>query len=130
MIFPFMGERGDKHCLMHFTVLFDVCLCIFCLKRFSLNTGYFCQRSLYFLSSVCSIAACHQRMLKRGAGFNQAFFFFFHYRHFDYSFAQMFMSCFIQFPVWNCVTVYISSIRIAYLIYYSWSFISATWMWM
>lgn len=56
--------------------------------------------------------------------------FFLQFRPFDYSFLQCSCLAGLQFPVWSCMAIYISFIWITCLPYYSWSLISATWMWM
>lgn len=133
MIFPFMGEGGNKHCLTHFTVSFDrwtVYLCIFCLKIFPLSRGYFCQGSFFsiicmlysYLSSENAQKRCRIRCIK-----SSSFFF----SNLDYLIALLHRcSCHagLQFPVWSCMAVYVSFIRITCLTYYSWSFISVMWM--
>lgn len=98
MIFPFTGERRDKHYLTRFTVSFDgwtVCLCIFCLKTLPQHRILLSRKFVF--SAICMHNCClsSENALKRGriSCIQSSFFFFSQFRHFDYSFAQMFMSC-------------------------------------
>lgn len=134
MIFPFMGERGNKHCLTHFTLSFGgrtVCLCIIVWSHFLWTQDTLRMLRKFVFSIICMLNCClsSDNAQKRLHSIKLFFFFFPVYTFWLLFCTDIHVLLDCRFLYGSCIGVCISFKNISSLTYYSWSFISAMWMW-